>query len=89
MFRLCVATITHGAFLAQSRDIAAKLKTNGERFEELCGVLEAGPMSDPKQALEVQRLVSEINRYRFVGESGLAVALIIGTVQRAIKNCSV
>jgi Apea-like HEPN len=86
IFRLCVAAITHGAFLAESRDIAAKLKTNGERFEELCAVLEAGPMSDPKQALEVQRLVSEINRYRFVGESGLAVALIIGTVQRAAKN---
>jgi hypothetical protein len=86
IFRLCVAAITHGAFLAESRDLAAKLKTNGERFEELCGVLEAGPMSDPKQALEVQRLVSEINRYRFVGESGLAVALIIGTVQRAVKN---
>jgi hypothetical protein len=86
IFRLCVAAIIHGAYLAESRDIAAKLKTNGERFEELCRVLDAGPMSDTKQVLEIQRLVSEINRYRFVGESGLTVAVIIGAVQRAVKS---
>jgi hypothetical protein len=46
IFLLCVAAITHGAYLAESRDIAVKLKTNGERFQELCQVLDAGPMSD-------------------------------------------
>jgi hypothetical protein len=86
IFRLCVAAITHGAYLAESRDIAAKLKTNGERFQELCQVLDAGPMSDASQALEIQRLVSEINRYRFVGESGLSIAVIVGAVQRAVKS---
>jgi hypothetical protein len=86
IFRLCVAAITHGAYLAEMRDIAAKLKTNSERFEELCRVLDAGPMSDVKQELEIRRLVSEINRYRFVGESGLSVAVIIGAVQRAVKS---
>ena len=35
-------------------------------------------MSDAKRAIEIRRLVSEINRYRFVGESGLSVALIGG-----------
>jgi hypothetical protein len=86
IFRLCVTAITHGAYLAETRDIAAKLKTNSERFEELCRVLDAGPMSDVKQELEIRRLVSEINRYRFVGESGLSVAVIIGAVQRAVKS---
>jgi hypothetical protein len=60
--------------LAESRDIAAKLKTNSERFEELCRLLDEGPMSDAKRAIEIRRLVSEINRYRFVGESGLSVS---------------
>jgi Apea-like HEPN len=86
IFRLCVAAITHGAYLAESRDIAAKLKTNSERFEELCRVLDEGRMSDAKRALEIRRLVLEINRYRFVGESGLSVAVIIGAVQRAVKG---
>jgi len=86
IFRLCVAAITHGAYLAESRDIAAKLKTNSERFEELCRVLDEGPMSDAKRAIEIRRLVSEINRYRFVGESGLSVAVIVGAVQRAVKG---
>ena len=86
IFRLCVAAITHGAYLAETRDIAAKLKTNSERFEELCRVLDAGPMSDVKQELEIRRLIAEIDRYRFVGESGLSVALIIGAVQRAVKS---
>jgi hypothetical protein len=72
--------------LAESRDIAAKLKTNSERFEELCRILDEGPMSDAKRAIEIRRLVSEINRYRFVGESGLSVALIVGAVQRAVKG---
>jgi hypothetical protein len=86
IFRLCVGAITHGAYLAESRDIAAKLKTNSERFEELCRVLDDGPMSDAKRAIEIRRLVSEINRYRFVGESGLSVAVIVGAVQRAVKG---
>ena len=86
IFRLCVGAITHGAYLAESRDIAAKLKTNSERFEELCRVLDEGPMSDAKRAIDIRRLVSEINRYRFVGESGLSVAVIVGAVQRAVKG---
>jgi len=86
IFCLCVAAITHGAHLAESRNIAAKLKTNSERFEELCRVLDEGSMSDAKRAIEIRRLVSEINRYRFVGESGLSVALIVGAVQRAVKS---
>ncbi len=86
IFCLCVAAITHGAYLAETRDIAARLKTNSERFEELCRVLDAGPMSDAKQELEIRRLVAEINRYRFVGESGLSIAVIIGAVQRAVKS---
>lgn len=86
IFRLCVAAITHGAHLAESRNIAAKLKTNSERFEELCRALDEGPMSDAKRAIEIRRLVSEINRYRFVGESGLSVAVIVGAVQRAVKS---
>ena len=86
IFRLCVAAITHGAHLAESRDIAAKLKTNSERFEELCRLLDEGPMSDANRAIEIRRLVSEINRYRFVGESGLSVAVIVGAVQRAVKG---
>ena|ERR1700685_2754587 len=86
IFRLCVAAITHGAYLAESRDIAAKLKANSEPFEELCRVLDEGSMSDAKRALEIRRLVGEINRYRFVGESGLSVALIIGAVQRAAEG---
>jgi hypothetical protein len=86
IFRLSVGAITHGAYLAESRDIAAKLKTNSERFEELCRVLDEGPMSDAKRAIEIRRLVSEINRYRFVGESGLSVAVIVGAVQRAVKG---
>jgi hypothetical protein len=72
--------------LAESRDIAAKLKTNSERFEELCRLLDEGSMSDAKRAIEIRRLVSEINRYRFVGESGLSVAVIVGAVQRAVKG---
>ena len=86
IFRLCVAAITHGAYLAESRDIAAKLKTNSERFEELCRLLDEGPMSDAKRAIEIRRLVGEINRYRFVGESGLSVTVIVGAVQRAVKG---
>jgi hypothetical protein len=86
ILRLCVAAITHGAYLAESRDIAAKLQTNSERFEELCRLLDEGPMSDAKRAIEIRRLVSEINRYRFVGESGLSVAVIVGAVQRAVKG---
>ena len=43
-------------------------------------------MSDAKRALEIRRLVSEINRYRFVGESGLSVGVIVGAVQRAVKG---
>jgi hypothetical protein len=86
IFRLCVGAITHGAYLAESRDIAVKLKTNSERFEELCRVLDEEPMSDAKRAVEIRRLVSEINRYRFVGESGLSVAVIVGAVQRAVRG---
>ena len=86
IFRLCLAAITHGAYLAESRDIAAKLKTNGERFEELCTILDEGPMNETARAREVGRLVNEINRYRFVGESGLSVGVIIGAAQRAVKN---
>lgn len=86
IFRLCLAAITHGAYLAESRDIAAKLKTNGERFEELCKILDAGPTNETTRALEVSRLVGEINRYRFVGESGLSLSVIIGAVQRAVKS---
>ena len=66
--------------------LATKLKTNRERFEELCRVLEAGPLSDVDREAEVHRLITEIDRYRFVGESCFSVALIIEAVNRAVKG---
>jgi hypothetical protein len=86
IFRLCVAAITHGAALAEARDIAAKLQTNSERFQVLCRIFDMGPMSDAKLAAEIRRIVGEINRYRFVGESGLSVSVILSALQRAVKS---
>ena len=86
IFRLCVAAITHGAYLAESHDLTARLTTNSERFQEICRLLDTGSMSDNAQAIKIQRLVGEINLYRFVGESGLSIGLVLGAVQKAVKD---
>jgi hypothetical protein len=86
VFRLCVGGIAHGAYLAKSGDLAAKLTTNTERFEELCKLFDSGPLTDPARKEKVRQILSEIGRYRFVSETGLSADLIVGAAQRSANS---
>jgi hypothetical protein len=86
IFRLCLGTLLVGAELAEAAALSETFVTNGERFAALCAIL-----SDSQRGVEdkfdaAAKVVDAIERYRFVGETGLQTKTMIGSIRLAARH---
>ena len=81
IFRLCLGTLLVGADLAEQAGLEERLVTNQERFERLCALLASDDLPVNERVTKAVDLVEAIDRYRFVGETGLRLETMIGAVR--------
>ena len=86
IFQLCVATLLFGDYQARNAGLPDILVTNQERFESICKILddESLPITDRFEA--VNATLALVSEFRYVQETGLSVATMIGALQRSAKK---
>jgi len=85
IFQLCLGTILSGAELAEISGLEVKLFTNQERFQEICQLLSDTTIEARKRLECIESIVANIQKYRYVSESGLKFETMIGATRRAAK----
>jgi hypothetical protein len=86
IFQLCVSALLFGAHLGARAGLQDKLTTNQERFESICRTLDDDTLTVADRFAAIAEPVELANAYRFVGEPGLRVDTLLGTIQRAAKT---
>jgi hypothetical protein len=86
IFQLCVGVVIFGANVTNEAGIAEKLVTNQERLESICKTLDDDTLKPAERFATINETVALIDRYRFVGETGLLIKTLLGAVQRAAKT---
>ena len=86
VFRLCLGTLLVGMELAEHAGLADKFITNQERYAELCRLFSDRGTDASLRLQKAAELVDTIERYRFVGETGLQIGTMVGAV-RAAAQC--
>jgi len=72
--------------MAHQLGISSRLFTNQERLERVCGVLDSGEGTSKDKLLAVAQDIRDIDKYRFVLETGLRIETLIGAAQRAVTQ---
>ena len=86
VFQLCLGTVLTGASLSSNADLAAKLITNSERFETVCRTLDDDSLPLAMRLKQLDSLAREIQRYRYVPDTGLAMPAMLGACRAAAKS---
>jgi hypothetical protein len=86
VFRMCLGTLLVGIDLAERAGLADKFVTNQERYVELCRLFDDTRVDTQARFRKAAELVATIERYRFVGETGLQIDTMIGAVRGAAKK---
>ena len=86
IFQLCVGALLFGADLGARAGLREKLTTNQERFELICKTLDDNSQSIKDRFAGIHETVALTCQFRFVPETGLLIATLIGVVQLAAKN---
>ena len=85
VFQLCLGTVLTGASLSSQADLEAKLITNSERFETVSRTLDDDSLPIADRLAQLGPLARAINRYRYVADTGLTVAMMLGACRRAAR----
>jgi len=85
-FQLCVTTLLVGAELAIRAGLEEKLVTNQERFKQVCETLSDETVPAPERLQNILSKVNAIDRYQFVGETGLSIETMLGAMKLAAKT---
>jgi hypothetical protein len=86
IFRLCMGTLLVGADLADQAGLEERLVTNQERYEKLCRLFADQALRPVERLDKAAELVDAIERYRFIGETGLRLETMIGAVRLGAKT---
>jgi hypothetical protein len=86
VFRLCLGTLLVGSELAEEAALAEKFVTNQERYTTVCKVFTDSGLSHKQRFEAAAELMDAVERYRFVGETGLQVDTMIGAVRVASRT---
>lgn len=86
IFQLCTGAVLFGASLGERAGVAEKFVTNEERLRFVCRTLndEKVPLADRFKA--IAEVVAQIDNNRFVGETGLLIATLVGAAQNAAQG---
>lgn len=85
VFRLCLGALLVGMELAERAGLAEKFVTNQERYAELCRLFSDQTTVPSMRLQKARKLVETVERYRFVGETGLQIETMIGAVRGAAQ----
>ena len=85
VFQLCLGTILTGASLSSHADLESKLITNSERFTTVCRTLNDDSLPLAARLERLDSLACEIARYRYVPDTGLDKAAMLGACRTAAK----
>jgi hypothetical protein len=83
---LCLGTLLAGYELAENVGMEDKLVTNEERFQSICKVLADETIDHSERLSRIIPVVTAIEEYRFVSESGLLLTTMIVAVKLTCKN---
>lgn len=86
IFQLCLGTLLAGYELAEKVGMEDKLVTNEERFQSICKVLADETIDHSERLSRIIPVVTAIEQYRFVSESGLLLTTMIVAVKLTCKN---
>jgi len=86
IFQLCASAALFGANLSEQAGVAEKFVTNEERLRFICKTLDDEKLSVADRFKAISKVVSQIDNYRFVGESGLLIATLLGAIQNAAQK---
>ena len=85
VFQLCVGTVLTGASLSSNADLAEKLIANSERFETVCRTLDDDSLPLAMRLEQLESLARDIQRYRYVPDTGLAMPAMLGACRAAAR----
>ncbi|ENK1244381.1 hypothetical protein AB2063_002572 [Clostridium botulinum] len=85
IFKVCLNAIVTGSDMAYKIGLSNLFITNRERFENIIKKLNNKAEPD-KLLLSIGQDVRDIESYRFVGESGLNVELIISALKKVVET---
>ena len=86
VFQLCVGTLLFGDYLARRAGLPDILVTNQERFESICKILDDESLAVTDRFAAVDATVALASEFRYVQETGLSVATMIGALQRSANK---
>lgn len=86
IFQICAAAVSSGALMARQIGLESMLLTNRQRLERISMVLSSKEPANTRLAAVAQD-VSDIDRFRFVGEPGLTVDLLLGAAKLFARCC--
>ena len=86
VFQLCLGTLLTGAALAERAGLAETLVTNEERFQRICKLLADEKVPALERLDQILPIVAAVEQYRYVPETDLKVATMIGATRLAAKT---
>ena len=86
IFQLCVGTLLFGDYLARQAGLPDILVTNQERFESVCKILDDENLPITDRFAAVDATLALVSEFRYVQETGLSVATMIGAVKRSANK---
>lgn len=86
IFRVCLFAIIAGAEMAKRANLTSLLKTNRQRFDDICRLLNK-KNSDQKEIInQVNLEIFDLENYRFVYEENLDIKMMICCVKNYSKK---
>lgn len=86
IFRVCLFAIIAGAEMAKRANLSSLLRTNRQRFDNICKLLNNKNQDQKKIMHQVNREISDLDNYRFVYEENLDLRLMLGAVKSYSKK---
>jgi hypothetical protein len=86
VFRLCLGTLLLGSNLADQAGLEERFVTNQERYNRLCQLFDNETLEPYARLESAEELVDAIERYQFVGETGLRLETMIGAIRLGART---
>lgn len=86
IFQLCTGAVLFGANLSELAGVAEKFVTNEERLRFICKTLDDEKLAISDRFKAIAQIVTQIDNYRFVGETGILIATLVGAAQKAAQK---
>lgn len=88
IFRVCLFAIITGAEMAKRANLSSLLRTNRQRFDNICKLLNKENQDQKKIMRQVNQEISDLDNFKFVNEVNLDLKMMVGAVKNYSKKIS-